>query len=105
MTSRHLSPHLPRPQADAEALVWFAPTPTSRELVLAWTCDCLAIFFELIQSGGVAFIRKTIQDERAPVIAETHRWPLREAWLTWAAMLAGQVRVNGRGGVVESSGQ
>ncbi|TLP66059.1 hypothetical protein [Microbispora triticiradicis] len=62
-------------------------------------------FFELIQSGGVAFIRRTVQDERAPVIAETHRWRLEEARLTWTALLAGQVRVNGRVGAVESSGQ
>ncbi|XVQ83432.1 hypothetical protein ACQP2K_32050 [Microbispora siamensis] len=104
MTSApHLSPHLPRPQAGAEELVWFEPSPTSRELVLAWTCDCLATFFELIQSGGLAFIRRTIQEERAPLIAETHRWPIQQAWLLWAAMLTGQVRVSGR--VAELPGQ
>ncbi|MFF4779361.1 inositol monophosphatase family protein [Microtetraspora fusca] len=43
--------------------------------MLAWTCDCRAVYFELIQSGGVAFIRKTIQNERGHAIF-THGIPL-----------------------------
>ncbi|MFF4775367.1 hypothetical protein ACFY05_21160 [Microtetraspora fusca] len=103
--SRHLSPHLGRPQPDAEPLIWLSRQPTGRERVLAWTCDCRAVYFELIQSGGVAFIRKTIQNERGHVIFETHRWPIRHAWRTWTAVLTGQIRVDGRGGAVEPSGQ
>ncbi|GAB3144437.1 hypothetical protein [Microbispora hainanensis] len=60
--------------------------------VLAWTCDCLAMVYELCQAGGQGFIRRTLQNEDAPEIRETHRWPLGQAREIWAALLTGMAR-------------
>ncbi|GGO03465.1 hypothetical protein GCM10010116_06840 [Microbispora rosea subsp. aerata] len=68
-------------------------TPTHRVLVVAWTFDCQARFYELRQSGGVAFIRRIVQNEDALEISETHRWRVGQAWESWAALLiTGQAR-------------
>ncbi|GGO14128.1 hypothetical protein GCM10010116_28530 [Microbispora rosea subsp. aerata] len=48
---------------------------TGRVRALAWTRDCRAVAYELLQSGGQAFIRKTIRagtdtgDQRDPPLA------------------------------------
>ncbi|MEV4457166.1 hypothetical protein [Microbispora sp. NPDC049633] len=85
------SAHVPIRRGYFRKLEWWKPTPARRVLVLAWTCDCQARFYELCQSGGLAYIRRTVQDEE-PEIAETHRWPVRQGWATWFDLLTGEVR-------------
>ncbi|MBX6386001.1 MAG: hypothetical protein IRZ07_24015 [Microbispora sp.] len=86
------SAHVPIRRGDYRKLEWWKPTPTHRVLVLAWTCDRQARFYELCQSGGAAFIRRIVQNEDALEISETHRWRVGQGWEIWAAPLTGQVR-------------
>lgn len=44
-----------------------------RVRVVAWTCDCRAVFYELCQARGMAFIRRTLQRDECPEVGETHR--------------------------------
>ncbi|GAB3163793.1 hypothetical protein [Microbispora hainanensis] len=86
------SAHVPIRRGSFRKLEWWKPTPARRVLVLAWTCDCQAGFYELCQSGGLAFIRRTVQKDGEPEIAETHRWSVRQGWATWFDLLTGEVR-------------
>ncbi|WP_169953573.1 hypothetical protein [Microbispora sp. H11081] len=86
------SAHVPIRRGNFRELEWWEPSPARRVRVLAWTCDCQARFYELCHSGGVAFIRRTVQNEDAPEISETHRWRVGQGWETWSALLTGQVR-------------
>ncbi|WP_133306102.1 hypothetical protein [Microbispora triticiradicis] len=88
-----LSPHVPdRRQPGCTKLAWFEPWGGARVRVVAWTCDCLAIVYELCQAGGQGFIRRTLQNEDAPEIRETHRWAIPQARDVWAALLTGRAR-------------
>ncbi|KAB8185810.1 hypothetical protein [Microbispora catharanthi] len=88
-----VSPHVPdRRQPGGKKLAWFGPSDGARVRVLAWTCDCLATVYELCQAGGQGFIRRTLQNEDAPEIRETHRWPIARAREVWAALLTGMAR-------------
>ncbi|GGO29002.1 hypothetical protein GCM10010116_58140 [Microbispora rosea subsp. aerata] len=90
---RCVSPHVPdRRQRGCAKLEWFKPSNGARVRVLAWTCDCLAIVYELCQAGGQGFIRRTLQNEDAPEVRETHHWPLIQAREVWADLLTGRVR-------------
>jgi hypothetical protein len=86
------SPHVARAQSDHEAIEWHAPQGGGRVRVTEWTCDCLATFYELCQSGGVAFIRKTIQRDGSPETYETFRGPVRRVRKLWDELLTGQAR-------------
>ncbi|WP_405395264.1 hypothetical protein [Microbispora hainanensis] len=37
-------------------------------------------------------IRRTVQKDEEPEIAETHRWSVRQGWATWFDLLTGEVR-------------
>ncbi|MFI7028372.1 hypothetical protein ACIBK1_06655 [Microbispora rosea] len=86
------SAHVPIRRGYFRKLEWWKPTPAQRVLILAWTCDCQARFYELCQSGGLAYIRRTVQKDEEPEIAETHRWSVRQGWATWFDLLTGEVR-------------
>ncbi len=88
-----LSPHWAHPRKDHVKLVWHEPFEgVTRVRALAWTCDCRAVVYELLQAGGRAFIRKTIQAEPTPKVEETHRWSIEEARRVWLALLCGEMR-------------
>ncbi|MEU9887067.1 hypothetical protein [Sphaerisporangium sp. NPDC051011] len=87
-----LSPHLPIPQTGCQRLVWLPPGDSSRVRVLAWTCDCRSVFFELCHAGGMAFIRRTVQKRKAPEVTETHRMGVAEGRQVWQAILVGMAR-------------
>ncbi|MBB5960921.1 hypothetical protein FHS22_000159 [Planomonospora venezuelensis] len=87
-----ISPHIPHAQGDCRRIEWTSPQSTGRELVLAWTCACRARFFELIQSGGVCFIRRTTQKTPAAEVEESYRMSARKARKLWDALLTGEAR-------------
>lgn len=88
-----LSPHWETRHKDHVKLVWHESFEgVRRARALAWTCDCRAVVYELLQAGGQAFIRKTTQTEPTPEIEETHRWPMEEARRVWHALLLGEMR-------------
>ncbi|MEU8271290.1 hypothetical protein AB0B89_29540 [Sphaerisporangium sp. NPDC049002] len=87
-----LSPHLPLPQSGCERLTWLPPVDATRVRVVAWTCDCRAVFFELCEAGGMAFVRRTVQRNKRPEITETHRMRVRHAWDLWTSLLSGMAR-------------
>ena len=72
--------HVPIRRGSVRQLQWWEPTPAERVRVLAWTCDCQARFYELCQSGGMVYIRRTVQKDDGPEIAETRRLPVRQGW-------------------------
>lgn len=86
-----LAPHLPMRQSSCASLDWHAPRDDGRCRVIAWTCDCRCVYYELCESGGLAFIRRVTQD-RPPTVAETHRVRVPEARTTWQALLTGLAR-------------
>ncbi|WP_433220481.1 hypothetical protein [Microtetraspora malaysiensis] len=89
--SDYVARHLSLPQPNCRELKWFEFVSGDRCRAVAWTCDCTARFYELYAMAGVGFIRRTIQ--RTPVsIAETNRWPLRQAREVWADIMAGRAR-------------
>ena len=90
--SRSISTHLPLPQSGCERLSWLTPIDAHRVRVVAWTCDCRAVFYELCEAGGMAFIRRTVQNDKGPEVTETHRSLVRPAREMWAALLSGMVR-------------
>ncbi|WP_285590739.1 hypothetical protein [Herbidospora sp. NBRC 101105] len=88
-----MSPHYAVAQKDHMRLEWYAPTAgADRVRAMAWTCDCRATIYELLHAGGRAFIRKTIQSEPKPKIAETYRWPVKDAKAVWDRLLRGEAR-------------
>ena len=84
--------HVPIRRGSVRQLQWWEPTPAERVRVLAWTCDCQARFYELCQSGGMVYIRRTVQKDPEPEISESHRWPVQDGWRVWFDLLTGEVR-------------
>lgn len=88
-----LSPHVPAAQRDHDRLTWLAPCPApDRVRVVAWTCVCRAVYYELCEAGGQALIRRTVQGDAGNVVRETHRYSIAEARTVWTALLSGQAR-------------
>ncbi|MEV7968300.1 hypothetical protein AB0O34_20295 [Sphaerisporangium sp. NPDC088356] len=50
------------------------------------------MFFELCEAGGMAFVRRTVQNEKRPEVTETHRMRVRQGRELWAAVLSGMAR-------------
>lgn len=84
-----LSPHLPLPQSSCVRLNWYPAGKDKRCRVVAWTCHCRSVHYELCESGGLAFIRRFTQGQQP---AETHRVRVGEARATWFALLSGMAR-------------
>lgn len=59
---------------------------------MRWTCDCDPAFYELCQSGGLRFIRRTVRARNNPSIDESDHWPAGEADAMWIALLHGLAR-------------
>jgi hypothetical protein len=56
------SPRVAMPQRDHMRLVWREPYQgVTRLRVITWTCCCRAAPYELCQTAGQAFIRRTLQ--------------------------------------------
>ncbi|MEQ4718986.1 hypothetical protein [Nonomuraea sp. B19D2] len=60
--------------------------------VVAWTCTCRAVFYELCEGGGRTLIRRILQAETGDVVHETHQCSIVEARAIWAALLSGEAR-------------
>ncbi|MFF4412846.1 hypothetical protein ACFYY8_09960 [Streptosporangium sp. NPDC001559] len=87
-----LSPHPARPLADHMRLVWRKPCQAERLRVIAWSCDCGPVVYELCHAGGQAFVRRTHHFNGARMVHETYRWPIRKGDDVWKALLSGQAR-------------
>ncbi|GGO30796.1 hypothetical protein GCM10010116_61660 [Microbispora rosea subsp. aerata] len=49
------SAHVPIRRGHFRKLEWWKPSPAPRVLVLAWTCDCQARFYELCEALRVGW--------------------------------------------------
>jgi hypothetical protein len=63
-----------------------------RVRVRAHTCDCQASFYELCQSGGQRFIRRTTRCDGRVVITESERGAAVHIDALWAKLLKGAAR-------------
>ncbi|MDP9847735.1 hypothetical protein [Streptosporangium lutulentum] len=64
----------------------------TRLRVIIWTCCCRATLYELCQTGGQAFIRRTLQLDGDRQVHETYRRLIRQAEEVWRALLSGEAR-------------
>ncbi|MEU7986694.1 hypothetical protein AB0B56_17680 [Streptosporangium canum] len=78
-------------QATHERLAWLEPRSDDRYRLIAWTCDCRAVVYELRSSGGIFFVQRIVQG-RPRTITETSRTRAAEAHKLWLAILLGQAR-------------
>lgn len=85
-----LSPHLPEPQPNHARLTWFTARPEQRRRIIAWTCHCDPVIYELCTAGGQFFLLRT--DLAAKEVRETRRMRLREGQAVWQALLQGRAR-------------
>ncbi|WP_285775702.1 hypothetical protein [Microtetraspora sp. NBRC 13810] len=86
-----MAPHVPVPQTDHVRLTWLAPHSGVRCRVLAWTCHCRSVIYELCASGGQVYLRRTIQGD-SPTVQETSRMCTTEGHDLWTAVLTGRAR-------------
>ncbi|GAA3215310.1 hypothetical protein GCM10020216_022330 [Nonomuraea helvata] len=63
-----------------------------RVQVKEYTCACLPTFYELCQSGGEYFIRRTRRIGDEVLIEQTVRTIHARALVTWRRLLEGAVR-------------
>ncbi|MBD3148437.1 hypothetical protein [Microbispora bryophytorum] len=56
-----------------------------------YTCDCEAVFYELVSCGGMYQIHKVVQAE-PPEHTYAGAWSVKEARIWWLRLLLGQVR-------------
>jgi hypothetical protein len=88
-----LSPHVAMVQRDHVRLEWRTPYPVlARARVVAWTCFCRAMVYELCESAGQAFIRRTVQLDREYEVHETSIRPINETRAIWTGLLSGRAR-------------
>ncbi|GAB3130181.1 hypothetical protein GCM10027161_01690 [Microbispora hainanensis] len=85
-----LSPHLRTAVPEPEKLLWVSQ-PRGRYRVVDYTCDCEAVFYELISCGGSYQIHKVVQSE-PPEHSYAGGWQSGEARLWWHLVLLGRVR-------------
>ena len=88
---RCLAPHVGPLQAGHVLLAWIDPRDDGRRRVIAWTCDCRSVVYELCSAGGQSYLRRTVQGARLDV-TETPRTRASEAHDLWAELLTGHVR-------------
>jgi hypothetical protein len=88
-----LAPHVAMMRATSEKIQWHdGRSVAERVRIGRWTCPCKATVYELCTVGGIAFIRRTIQDERGPRVHETSRMLIRKADALWDRLLRGEAR-------------
>ncbi|GAA2674282.1 hypothetical protein GCM10010412_055270 [Nonomuraea recticatena] len=83
------APHPAPLRPEYQEIDWQTPRRDGRVRVVEWTCDCRRPVYELCGSGGLYYLRRTAQGERAAesgraIWAETHR--------LWIALLTGRAR-------------
>lgn len=88
------SPHVPVPSSHCERLVWTPPREgEGAGRSIRWTCDCRSPVYELVQLGGLQFIRRTRRTVIGGSVAEeSPRWVAKVAGDQWSALLSGHVR-------------
>ncbi len=84
------SPHLRCAVPEPEELFWVSQ-PRGPYRVVDYTCDCEAVFYELISCGGIYQIHKVVQSE-PPEHSYAGGWRPSEARLWWHSVLLGRVR-------------
>ncbi|MEO3874148.1 hypothetical protein ABGB18_35550 [Nonomuraea sp. B12E4] len=87
-----ISPHVKEAREGHMQLVWRPPSKEQhRTRVVAWTCRCREISYELCRAAGQSFIRRSRHGEEERTIHETYRWPAHKADEVWKALLEGEV--------------
>ncbi|GLX96216.1 hypothetical protein Hesp01_41660 [Herbidospora sp. NBRC 101105] len=85
-----ISPHVAPLAADRVALAWEAQSRGPYR-VLDYTCSCLAVYYELVQVGGLQQIHKVIQSEPEQHMF-TEAWRAEKARYWWRLLLMGGAR-------------
>ncbi|WP_138692065.1 hypothetical protein [Nonomuraea zeae] len=84
---------MPAPRPDCITLMWEPLHPTSGQIrVRDYTCDCEATSYELCQSGGLYFIRRTRRVNGVELIDECARSRLSKTLIVWGQLLLGSAR-------------
>lgn len=87
------SPHVSAAQSHCERVSWDPPREDEGEgRLIRWTCGCSLVVYELVQMGGVQFIRRTQRRKGKPLVHETQRWIAKVAESNWNALLCGHLR-------------
>ncbi|TKK84335.1 hypothetical protein FDA94_29785 [Herbidospora galbida] len=85
-------PHVSPPHPESGRVRWLSPTSRAvRVRVRRHTCECQPTLYELCQSGGLMFIRRTRRVNH-PSTMETDWLPTRDAEQLWTRILTGEVR-------------
>ncbi|SEF59371.1 hypothetical protein SAMN05444920_101153 [Nonomuraea solani] len=88
---RYHSPHV-QPRPDCERLRWEALWPGAKSArVRSYTCSCRPTFYELCQSGGTVFIRRTRRIRGEEVIDESSRGRPAKVEAVWRKLMTGEV--------------
>lgn len=85
--------HVADPQPDHAVIRWDPASPHAvRVRVREYTCACMPTFYELCQSGGQFFIRRTRRLRQKMVIHESLWTTHASALATWTDLLNGAAR-------------
>jgi hypothetical protein len=83
--------HLPTPQEDCIAIDWSpVRSPFEHVRIHKYTCACQAVFYELCQSGGLFFIRRSRRVGDEIRMEESPRLIGARSHDEWDALLAGE---------------
>lgn len=86
-----IASHVPDPLPDGVITTWHAPQGRSeRARVRDYTCACMPTFYELCQSGGQYFIRRSRRVGDGVAIEESFPYPRARALDFWARLLEGE---------------
>ncbi|MGW0192008.1 hypothetical protein [Nonomuraea sp. NPDC003201] len=85
-----LSPHPARARRGHKALTWTSLAP-ERYRVHEYTCACTAVYYELIEAGGLYLIHKVVQLD-TPEHTFAGPWRRAESRRWWQRILLGAVR-------------
>lgn len=83
--------HVPPPRDDGKLIRWLLPTNRSdRVRVRRHTCECRPTVYELCQSGGLLFIRRTNREGGQVEVRETERLIAVRIEPLWTRLLRGE---------------
>ena len=86
-----LAAHVPRPRPGHVSLQWAPPrAPWERVRVRDYTCTCQLVSYELCQTGGLFFIRRTRRDDGGILIDECPRFSPAGITAMWMRLLQGR---------------
>ena len=84
-----ISIHIPVPIEGHATIDWDPPRSSSERIrVHDYTCSCSPTFYELCQSGGQLFIRRTRRSDQL-IVDESPRACMIKAMILWANLLNG----------------